>query len=571
MEVYQGIFVLISLVSFCYCDDDSHQSIVIETPSGPVRGYHEALDNNRYVHRFIKIPYAHPPIGDLRFKKPKPIGRWTEKQGIQEKNGPACMQEDYGYNLELKQEYTEDCLYLNIYVPGDVSRDRRLSVMLFIHGGGFVMGSTGEYNGQRLAAQGDVIVVTVNYRLGLFGFLNLLDPIANGNYALWDQMAAIRWVHENIEAFGGNPDSVTIFGESSGGMCVHHQTLIPANSGMFQRAISMSGVVNRQIIMNDNDLKKVINMISDKTDCKQENKAELLSCLQKLTPTEILGIVNIYEFMTPYNYTEEMLIGPSIDGELINGQLYETIHDRSSPEATFFRSLDFMSGTTNAEGSLLFYSLMPDFQETFNFSVQDGIPRRALCEAIIPGLIQGLYGNRPDLSQRLCEFYTSNKGDDDQSNRATDFYGDLTMVGPSTTALLAHSRKNTEHRTYNYILSAPSPAQFEPPPPAWFKGAGHADDLYLLFDMPILPTKNRIEERHTMLSSRIILYFTNFAKTGDPNSKESPITWPPYDVQKREYLDFDFELSVKKDFHVDALRIFQPQLRELFQNEKEEL
>uniref|UniRef100_A0A8W8NS01 Carboxylic ester hydrolase n=1 Tax=Magallana gigas TaxID=29159 RepID=A0A8W8NS01_MAGGI len=462
MDVYQGIFVLISLASFCNCNDDSHQSVVIETPSGPVRGYHEALPDDLYVHRFIKIPYAHPPLGDLRFKKPKPVGRWTDEQGIQEKNGPACMQEDYGLNPEFKPEYTEDCLYLNIYVPGDVSRDKRLSVMLFIHGGGFVMGSAGEYNGQRLAAQGDVIVVIINYRLGLFGFLNLLDPIANGNYALWDQMAAIRWVHENIEAFGGNPDSVTIFGESAGGMSVHHQTLIPANIGMFQRAISMSGVVNKQIIMNDNDLKKVFNMISDKTDCKQENKAELLMCLQKLTPTEILGIVNIYEFMTPDNYTEEMLIGPSIDG-------------------------------------------------------------------------------------------------------------DLTMVAPSTSALIAHSRKNTAHRTYNYILSAPSPVPFEPPPPAWFSGAGHADDLYLLFDMPILPTKNRLEERHTTLSSRIIRYFTNFAKTGDPNSEELPVTWPPYDVQTREYLDFDFELSVNKDFHVDATRIFQPQLRELFQNEKQEL
>lgn len=571
MELYQGICVLISLVSFCYCDDDGHQSVVIETPSGPVRGYHEALDDNLYVHRFIKIPYAQPPLGDLRFQKPKPIGRWSEVQGIPEKNGPACMQEDYGFELEFKPDYSEDCLHLNIYVPGGVSRDRSLSVMLFIHGGGFVMGSAGEYNGQRLAAQGEVIVVIINYRLGLFGFLNLLDPVARGNYGLWDQMAAIRWVHENIEAFGGNPDSVTIFGESSGGMSVHHQTLIPANRGMFQRAISMSGVVSKQIMMNNNDLKKVENMISDKTDCNPGDKAELLSCLQKLSPTEILGLVNVYEFMTPENYTEEILIGPSIDGELITGHVYDTIHDRSTPEASFFRSLDFISGTTNAEGSLLFYSLMPDFQETFNFSVQDGIPRRVLCEAIIPGLVQGLYGNRPDLSQRLCEFYTSDKGDEDQSNRVVEFYGDFSMVAPATSVLLAHSRQNAERRTYNYVLSAPSPAQFDPPPPAWFKGAGHADDLYLLFDMPSLPTKNRIEERHTTLSSRIIRYFTNFAKTGDPNDKESPVTWPPYDGQRREFLEFDFDLSVKNDFHVDSIRILQPELRELFLNEKEEL
>jgi carboxylesterase type B len=504
--------ILIILTASGYCDDG--KSAVIETPSGPVRGYQHFVKDDLSVYRFIKIPFAAPPIGNLRFRKPEPIGKWTEVQGISESRGPACMQQDIGLDLANRPEYSEDCLQLNVYVPDEVSRDRSLSVMVWIHGGGFVIGSGGETDAQRLAAHGDVIVVAINYRLGLFGFLNLHDPIAKGNYGLWDQLMAVRWVHDNIAAFGGNPDSVTIFGESAGGMSVHFQTLIPANKGMFQRAISMSGAVNRQVITNDDDIEKVNQRVSEKTGCEMQNKAEFLACLQKLSANDILEALNIYDFMKTDNYTVEMLLGPSKDDELIKSMLYKTMHDANSAEAKFFRSLDYVSGTTSAEGSLLYFTLLPPFQEAFNFSVEEKIPRHVLCDVIIPGLVNELYGNKPEMSKKLCEYYTSDKGDDDQSNRATDFYGDTVMVATATSALIAHARDNPARKTYHYVLSAVSPLPFGPPPPRWFRGAGHADDLYHLFDMPSLPVYNHTEQRHNELSMKIIRYLTNFAKTG---------------------------------------------------------
>ena len=514
MGLHSGILLLTLLVALGACRAGELKSVVIETPSGPVRGYREDLNENFYVHRFIKIPYAEPPVGNLRFRKPNPIGKWSEVQGVPEKYGPACMQQDLGLELEFKPENSEDCLHVNVYVPGEVARGRRLAVMVYIYGGGFVFGCAGEYRGQRLAAHGDVIVVTFNYRLGLFGFLNLLDPVAKGNYGLWDQMMAIRWVHENIEAFGGNPDSITIFGESAGGMSVHYQTLFPGNEGMFQKAISMSGVVNRQVVTKDENIKKVIKKITESTECKMEDKAELFDCLQNLPPADVVAAVNVYDMMAPDNFTLEMLLGPSIDGELVTSKLYDTMHDRNAPESRFFRSVDFMAGTTNAEGSLLYFSILPDFEAALNFSHQDGIPQRVLCEAIIPGIIQDLYGSRPDLSEALCQFYSSDEGNEVQSNQAADFYGDSVMVAPTVSALLAHSRDNAGRRTYSYLVSAPSPLPFGPPAPPWFKGCGHADELYLLFDMPDLPIQNLTEARHEQLSSRIIRYFTNFAKTG---------------------------------------------------------
>ncbi|XP_061185105.1 liver carboxylesterase 1-like [Saccostrea echinata] len=565
------ILLLSILTAYGKGDANEPKSVVIETPSGPVRGYHELVKNYLSVYRFIRIPYAKPPVGDLRFRKPQPVERWTEVQGIPDLHGPACMQQDIGLGIDYTPEYSEDCLQLNVYVPGEVSPKQSLSVMVWVHGGGFVVGFAGETNGQRLAAEGDVIVVTINYRLGLFGFLNLHDPVSKGNYGLWDQMMAFRWVHENIAAFGGNPYSVTIFGESAGGMSVHFQTLIPANTGMFQRAISMSGVVNRQVITADSDIDKMNERISEKTSCPIQNKAEFFACLQKIPASEVLHAVNIYDFMASDNFTVEMLMGPSMDDELITSKLYFTMHDDSSPEGQFFRSLDFMTGTTSAEGSLLYFTLMPELQETYNFSVEKGIPRHVLCNVIIPGLVQELFGNKPELSKKLCEFYTTDKGDDDQSNRATDFYGDSVMVAPATSALIAHARNNANHKTYHYILSATSPLPFGPPPPPWFRGAGHADDLYHLFDMPVLPVYNHTEERHNRLSEKIIRYFSNFAKTGDPNSEETPVRWPTYDIKKREYLDFDFEISVKKDFNVGATRIMHPELKELWDDIKEEL
>ncbi|XP_062575626.1 liver carboxylesterase 1-like [Saccostrea cucullata] len=565
------IFLLSILTASSQSDDGEPKSVVIETPSGPVRGYQEFVKNDRSVYRFIGIPYAKPPVGNLRFRKPEPVERWTEVKGISELHGPACMQQDIGMEMGYIPEYSEDCLQLNVYVPGEVSPKNSLSVMVWVHGGGFVIGFAGETNGQRLAAEGDVIVVTINYRLGLFGFLNLLDPVSKGNYGLWDQMMAFRWVHKNIAAFGGNPESVTIFGESAGGMSVHFQTLIPANAGMFQRAISMSGVVNRQVITQDSDVEKVNMRISEKTNCPMENKAEFFACLQKLSTKEVLDAVNIYDFMAPDNYTVEMLMGPCKDDELIKNKLYFTMHDENSPEGEFFRSLDFMAGTTSAEGSLLYYTLLPELQETHNFSVEEGISRNILCDVIIPGLVQELFGNKPEMSQKLCDFYTTDEGDDAQSNRATDFYGDTVMVAPATSALIAHARNNANHKTFHYILSAVSPLPYGPPPPSWFRGAGHADDLYHLFDMPVLPVYNHTEERHNRLSEKIIRYFSNFAKTGDPNSEETPVRWPTYDVNKREYLDFDFEISVKKDFNVGATRIMFPELKELQDDMKEEL
>lgn len=194
-------------------------------------------DTGRALYSYRGIPYAQPPVGDLRWAAPLPLAAWT---GIRQATafGAVCPQEG------ASATESEDCLFLNVWTPRSaVDRDRRLPVMVFIHGGAFLFGagSLPVYDGAYLAAAGDVVVVTLNYRLGALGFLATSELGLTGNYGIKDQRLALRWVAENIRAFGGDPAKVTLFGESAGAMSVGlHLFSIPANRGRFRAAIMES-------------------------------------------------------------------------------------------------------------------------------------------------------------------------------------------------------------------------------------------------------------------------------------------------------------------------------------------
>ena len=219
---------------------------VVDTATGKVEGLSEGG-----LHIFRGIPYAEPPTGERRFTAPVPPQPWigvrpaTEFGNWAPQPPPASSISGVAPGAQ-----DEDCLTLNIWTPG--ADDARRPVMVWIHGGGFISGSGAAplYSGAPLAGRGDVVVVTVNYRLGILGFLahsDLADDDADGasgNWGLLDQVAALRWVRDNIAAFGGDPDNVTIFGESAGGMSVADLLVMPSARGLFRRAIVQSGPPN---------------------------------------------------------------------------------------------------------------------------------------------------------------------------------------------------------------------------------------------------------------------------------------------------------------------------------------
>jgi para-nitrobenzyl esterase len=213
---------------------------VVHIASGTLRGTVEP------DHRlFAGIPYAKPPLGPLRWRPPAPAVPWQGERAAT-RSGPRCLQ-DPGSDLELGRQTDEDCLTLNVWTP-PVAHEKR-PVMVWIHGGAFVNGSGALYDARRLAARGDIVVVTVNYRLGTMGFLAhpaLGEPGDVGNYGLQDQQAALRWVRDNIADFGGDPDKVTVAGESAGGMSVCDHLVAPDSAGLFRAAIIQSAPCQAQ-------------------------------------------------------------------------------------------------------------------------------------------------------------------------------------------------------------------------------------------------------------------------------------------------------------------------------------
>jgi para-nitrobenzyl esterase len=220
--------------------------VLVETRRGPVRGVAEGG-----LAVFRGLPFARPPVGPLRFRPPEPPEPWS---GVRDaaRFGPSASQNGalVGPLMSLGISRTgEDCLYLNVWTPA-ADRARR-PVLVWIHGGAFVLGSGSQmlYDGATLARRGDVVVVTVNYRLGALGFLRLRDRFgerlpASGNEGLLDQVAALEWVRDEIAAFGGDPGNVTIFGESAGAMSCATLLGMPRARGLFHRAILQSGAAN---------------------------------------------------------------------------------------------------------------------------------------------------------------------------------------------------------------------------------------------------------------------------------------------------------------------------------------
>ncbi|MET8129186.1 carboxylesterase family protein [Streptomyces sp. NPDC005065] len=204
---------------------------VVRTDSGPVRG--TVASEYR---TFQGIPFAAPPTGELRWRPPQPPQRWSEPRDAS-KRGNLCAQAFSGD----PRPTDEDCLYLNVTTPASAGHGRPKPVMLWLHGGGNSYGTAADYGAARLAAGGDVVVVTTNFRLGVFGFLALPGLTDSGDFGLEDQQAALRWVRRNAAAFGGDPGNVTLFGQSAGAFDVCAQLTAPGARGLFDRAIAESG------------------------------------------------------------------------------------------------------------------------------------------------------------------------------------------------------------------------------------------------------------------------------------------------------------------------------------------
>lgn len=449
------------------------------TAAGEIRG--KLIQQGR-VQAFQGVPYAAPPVGAWRWKAPQPVPHW---KGIFDATnyGHRCAQGRVFDDMVFQDaSESEDCLSLNIYAPADAMPKAKLPVMVWIHGGGFAGGSSSEprHNGNFLPGKG-VILVTCNYRLGIFGFLALPEFAAEpegsgGNFGLLDMVAALHWVRDNIAAFGGDPGNVTVFGESAGSFAVSTLMAAPSARGLFHRAIGESGAALES--------KGVLGYES--LAVRGPRDAVLLTSLGVKNVAE-LRRVPMDTLITAAATGGAMRFHPVIDGKFLTEPVADTY------DAGRQMHVPLLAGFNRDEGFVGDGMTMGKWRLMAEQKFGD---KAAAFLALYPG------GTETELMRS-----------------AADFNGD-TFIAYGTWKWLDAHRKTGGSAVYRYRfdLAAP-PSKFHPG-----EAAFHSDEIEYVFGT--LDTRPGAVWRHAdrRLSDQMMSYWTNFAKTGDPNGAGLP-TW----------------------------------------------
>ena len=319
-----------------------HEPITTVNQGTIIGKYMKSRDGKQFS-AYLSIPYAEPPVGKLRFRAPIPAKAWNGNL-----NGtiPHAMCPQINPSLEDSDVYgDENCLFLNIYSPKTDKSDFNLRpVMIFIHGGGFFAGDAQLYEPDYLLDE-DIVLVTINYRLGPLGFLSTGDEFIPGNNGLKDQALAIKWVYKNIEAFGGNPEEITIFGESAGAASVHLHMFSPQSQSYIKKAISQSGTTTD--LQDKTVVKKYTEQIAQHLGCSTVNHTIMIECLRS---TDANKIVKSERVFVEWDFQPLLLFTPVIEADTQNAFLTE--HPLNIVKSGKYLSIPWMTGVNSEEGLL---------------------------------------------------------------------------------------------------------------------------------------------------------------------------------------------------------------------------
>jgi para-nitrobenzyl esterase len=462
--------------------------LTIKTTSGKLKG---ELTPDHQVRAFLGIPYAAPPVGDLRWQPPQPAAPWHNTLQATA-FGHRCIQFGASPDMQFRDPGpSEDCLTLNIWTPAN-AHPGSLPVMVWIYGGGFIGGATSEprQDGQFLAHR-NVVIVSMNYRLGLLGFLALPSLTAasphhaSGNYGLLDQAAAIQWVHRNIRAFGGDPDNITLFGESAGAFSVSAQMASPLSKNLIAKAIGESGAAFYSATLPFQPL--VEREPRDAAFLQKTLGTSSLDALRKI-PAATLASTHVFAHANAFP--------PDIDGYFLPDTLPHLY--AAGKEA----HIPLLAGWNADEirGSITFAKIKP-------------------TAATFTARAHALFG--PNAAQ-FFQLYPANTNA--QAIRsAGDFASDKFIIFSTWSWLEAHAA-TANAPTFRYRLDLSPPAdKFHPAG----SGAFHSDDIEYVFGT--LDSRQQATWRPVdrALSNQIQQYWTNFARTGNPNGAGLP-NWPAY-------------------------------------------
>jgi len=445
---------------------------IVKTRAGEVRG-----TANANVREFLGIPYAAPPIGKLRWLPPEPAAIWSGALDAS-RPGNSCAQMNF---RGTRVKGSEDCLYLNIYTPNPAGAG--LPVMVWIHGGTFIAGSGAIFDGGKLATKGNLVVVTINYRLGPFGFLanrslDATDPRhVSGNYGLLDQQAALRWVKDNIAAFGGNPKRVTVAGESAGAISVGLHLVSPAAAGLFARAILESGPFLHIRTLAQAEVRG--DEFAEKLGCTKP--ADAARCMRAKTTDEALRAI----FASPIGVARPIW-WPVMDGRVIPSQPAQAL------SAGRFNKVPMLNGSNHDEGTLFVAFGKPVTAQEFEARAQ----RR--------------FG--ADAARVLAAYPLASYASPMQASAAA--FGDSIFSCP---IMKAGELLSAQVPVYQYEFNdTHAPASFIRNPPLPL-GAFHGSDIQYVFGG--IAAKNQASLAQEKLSDAMMSYWIGFIASGNPGGK----------------------------------------------------
>jgi carboxylesterase type B len=505
-------FYLRSVVCVNYTD-------IVSTQYGDVKG----LEVPGVGQVYYGLPYAAPPIGDLRFKKPVKPAAWSGVRDAAHLQA-FCMQ-DKDVNELQNRNMSEDCLYVNIYIPD--SESRSLPVMAWIHGGGFVSGNPefdGYTSGVKLAVKGGVIVVHITYRLGVLGLLPFDHKDTDMNVALYDQQAALQWIKDNIVGFGGDPNQITIFGVSAGAMSVGFQVLSPLNKGLFQRAISQSGVAGIRLgIKEQQEYFKITYALGQ--GCSISDTDTIIKCLQAKDAESLQKLNNYFP-------------SPVIDGEFIPespGKMFKKGNYNKVPYMFSINSEDGTLFINTIKGADIFTNGMADniVDVYMNLIIDRSVHVNPELNPLAKQLAKSYYKfDESDPFVRL-------RGILDLAKHTSFTYP--TMVNAATITDQGGDVYLMQFSQGTLISYRPSPIDI---------GVAHTDDLSLVFGnfLTPIPGTGITEKDLQDLSDDVIETWTSFAKGEVPHFTDRDnniVELPKYNTAERPYLDWTVNMTEK--------------------------
>ncbi|KAJ3592711.1 hypothetical protein NHX12_007838, partial [Muraenolepis orangiensis] len=511
----------------CLCPPPGDQSVpVISTAQGRIRGLLTPLPSDLLgpVIQYLGVPYARAPTGDRRFQAPEPPLPWPGIRNVTQ-FAPVCpqsldersvlgdmMPSWLTANLDIAATYLT---HQNIHEEGG-----QRPVMVYVHGGSYTEGTGNMMDGSVLASYGNVIVITLNYRLGVLGFLSTGDQAAKGNYGLLDQIQALRWVKENIAAFGGDPDRVTVFGSGAGASCVSLLTLSHYSEAIIQSGSALaSWAVNYQP-------SRYAQQLGERVGCGIHDSTQLVACLQGRSYREL-----VEQTVTPAKY--HTAFAPVIDGDVIPDD------PQILMEQGEFLNYDVMLGVNQGEGVKFVEGIVDSEDgvtaEDFDFAVSD--------------FVDSLYGypeGRDTLRESIRFMYTDWADRDNAETRRKTLvalFTDHQWVAPAVATADLHAQYGSPTYFYSFYHHCQSDAT-----PPWADSA-HGD------------------ENDVMLSAVVMTYWTNFAKTGDPNqpvpqdtkfihtkpNRFEEVAWSKYTPKEQLYLHIGLKPRVRDHYRATKI------------------